>query len=398
MVKVIDKVVDRIYTFNQGRDPKLLKLKYKAMRADVFAFYRGTCHLFYEDLPLDSPLNNAPPAWICGDLHLENFGTYKGDNRLVYFDINDFDEASLAPCTWDVTRLSTSIIVGAETLGVEESQTLNLCQTFLTAYRNTLAQGQARTVETETAKGLVKDLLNSLKLRNRPDFLDRHTELKKGKRRLIIDNKRVTEATKDQQQRVIDSIENWQKDTHQNDKFFQILDVQQRIAGTGSLGVERYVVLVEGKGSPDNNFLLDFKQSRKSSLQPYLTLPQPHWENQADRVVAIQKRVQGTSPALLGVVKHENHSYVLRELQPVQDKVCLNAWEGKIGRLEKLMRTMGEVTAWDHLRSSGRQGSAIADELIEFAHKPDWNDQVLDYARSYAERVQVDYRLFREGE
>jgi len=31
-------------------------------------------------------------------------GTYKGDNRLVYFDINDFDEAVLAACTFDVTR------------------------------------------------------------------------------------------------------------------------------------------------------------------------------------------------------------------------------------------------------------------------------------------------------
>ncbi len=395
--QVIDKVVDRIYSFNQGRDPKLLKLKYKAMRADLFAFYRGTCHLFYEDLPPDLPLNNAPPAWICGDLHLENFGTYKGDNRLVYFDINDFDEASLAPCTWDITRLTTSIIVGAQTLGIDESQSLNLCQNLLAAYRNTLAQGQARTVEIETAKGLVKDLLHSLKLRNRPDFLNQRTELKKGKRRLIIDNKRVIEATKDQQQKVIDLIENWQKNTDQNANFFQILDVQQRIAGTGSLGVERYVILVEGKGSPDQNYLLDLKQAQKSSLQPDLTLPQPEWKNQASRSVTIQKRVQGTSPALLGVVENDNHSYVLRELQPVQDKVCLTAWDGKIGRLEKLMRTMGEVTAWDQIRSGGRQGSAIADDLIEFAHLPEWSDQVLDYARSYSVQVQADYRLFREA-
>ncbi|MEH1934427.1 MAG: hypothetical protein V7L14_12055 [Nostoc sp.] len=31
------------------------------------------------------------------------------------------------------------------------------------------------------------------------------------------------------------------------------------------------------------------------------------------------------------------------------------------------MQTMGEVTAWDQLRSGGRQGSAIADDLIKFA-------------------------------
>ncbi|NJK53097.1 MAG: DUF2252 family protein, partial [Leptolyngbyaceae cyanobacterium SU_3_3] len=68
---------------------------------NAFVFLRGSCHLFYEDLPTDSRLDAAPHTWICGDLHLQNFGSYKGDDRLVYFDINDFDEAALAPCTWD---------------------------------------------------------------------------------------------------------------------------------------------------------------------------------------------------------------------------------------------------------------------------------------------------------
>ena len=69
------------------------------MRKSAFAFLRATCHLFYEDLPKSPLLRKVPPVWACGDLHLENFGSYKGDNRLVYFDLNDFDEALLAPCT-----------------------------------------------------------------------------------------------------------------------------------------------------------------------------------------------------------------------------------------------------------------------------------------------------------
>ena len=63
------------------------------------------------------------------------------------------------------------------------------------------------------------------------------------------------------------------------------------------------------------------------------------------------------TPALLGVIVDENKSYVLRELQPVQDQVSLQAWDGKLGRLEKLMQTMGEVTACDQLRSDGRHWS-----------------------------------------
>ena len=94
----MENLVARIKAFNHGRDPQLIQLKYKAMRPDVFAFYRGTCHLFYEDWPANTSLDNAPPVWICGDLHIQNLGSYKADSRLVYFNINDFDESALAPC------------------------------------------------------------------------------------------------------------------------------------------------------------------------------------------------------------------------------------------------------------------------------------------------------------
>ena len=389
-----NNIIDRIHRFNEGGNPKLLELKYKTMRSDVFTFYRGTCHLFYEDFPKDSPLNAAPPVWICGDLHLENFGSYKGDNRLVYFDINDFDEACLAPCTWDVVRFITSMIVGSHTLRVNESEALHLSNYFLDAYSNVLAKGIARSVEKETASGLVKDLLRSLKSRLRPEFLDQHTKRKKGKRHLIIDNKRIIEATEAEQQKIRELISTWQKSTQKDANFYQVLDVQQRIAGTGSLGLERYAILVEGFGSPDGNYLLDLKLTKTCSLQPYLTLPQPDWSSESARVVAIQQRVQGTPPALLGVIVDGNKSYVLRELQPEEDRVSLQAWDRKLERLNKLMQTMGEVTAWDQLRSGGRQGSAIADDLIKFAHLSDWRNQILEYAISYSKQVKLDYQEF----
>ncbi len=72
-------------------------------------FLRGTCHLFYERLPQQALLDDAPPVWICGDMHLENFGSYKADNRLVYFDNNDFDEAcSRGRNLYELVRLLTS--------------------------------------------------------------------------------------------------------------------------------------------------------------------------------------------------------------------------------------------------------------------------------------------------
>src|SRR5919199_3008895 len=257
-------VVERIQHFNRGRDPNLLQLKYQAMRPDVFAFFRGTCHLFYEDFPRDSPLNDAPLVWVCGDLHLENFGSYKGDNRLVYFDINDFDEAALAPCTWDLARFLTSVLVGGHILKLNEPEALCLCNSFVDAYTDALAKGQARSVETETAEGMVKDLLESLKERRRKDFLNQHTEEKKGKRRLLLDNKRFRPVTEEQRSAIKALMKDWAA-TQPEPDFFKLLDVAGRIAGTGSLGVPRYVLLIEGKGSPHQNYLLDLKQPRQSS-------------------------------------------------------------------------------------------------------------------------------------
>ncbi|MBD2270876.1 DUF2252 domain-containing protein [Anabaena sp. FACHB-1391] len=391
-----NNIKTRIEKFNNGRNPELLKLKYKKLATDPFSFFRGTCHLFYEDLSQNSGMNLAPLTWICGDLHLENFGSYKGDNRLVYFDINDFDEAVIAPCTWEIVRFITSIIVGSRTLGIDEKESLNLSQLYLKTYSQTLSKGKAKTVEKETAKGLVKDLLESLKKRNRADFLNKRTQEKKGKRRLIVDNKRIIPATAAEQENVEKLIKNWHHTTNQNADFYQILDIQKRIAGTGSLGLERYIILVEGNGSPDENYLLDFKETQSSSLQPYLPVSQPQWETPAKRVVAIQQRLQGTSPALLEAINDSDKSYLLRELQPEEDAVNLQAWDRKLGRLQKLIETMAQVTAWDQLRSGGRQGSAIADELINFGQSS-WHNSILEYAVYYSQKVNQDFQEFRQS-
>src|SRR6476646_9074623 len=274
MAKAKSGIAERIHQFNAGRDLERLALKYRAMRANAFAFLRGTCHLFYEELPESGLLRNGPLVWVCGDLHLENFGSYKADNRLVYFDINDFDEAVLAPCTWDLARFLTSVLVAARSLNINEVDAIALCHCFLDNYISTLLKGQARTVERETAVGLVKDLLISLKLRSRQAFLDERTQQVKGKHKLRIDQKRTQAVSQTERGKIRQFMSDWA--TQQpNPKFFKLLDVAHRIAGTGSLGIERYVLLVEGNGSPNQNYLLDLKAETQSSLQPYLQLPQP---------------------------------------------------------------------------------------------------------------------------
>jgi len=390
-------IVAQIQQFNQDRDPNLLKLKYQAMASSAFGFLRGTCHLFYQDIPAEAAIDKMPPVWVCGDLHLQNFGSYKGDDRLVYFDINDFDESVLAPCSWDTARFLTSVLVAAHTLKISDEDAQGLCRCFLDSYTAALQMGKARDIHPQTATGLVKELLESLAKRDRKVFLTERTDLKDKQRRLKIIPGKTFAVTPGERETITTLINQWAT-SQSNPRFFKVLDVAHRIAGTGSLGLDRYILLVEGDGSPQRNYLLDLKAARSSSLYPHLQLHQPKWTSEADRISAIQHRFQESPPALLKPLELDRKSYVLRELQPTADRVNLAAWNGKIKRLKKVIQTMAEVTAWGQLRSGGRQGSAIADDLIAFAEDAaDWHPLLLDYARSYAVQVETDFTLFRDA-
>jgi len=384
----------RILKFNQGRDPHLLEVKFKAMQANLIAFFRATCHLFYEDWPANSPLNSAPALWICGDLHLSNFGSYKGDNRQVYFDINDFDEAMLAPCTWDLARFLTSLFLGLTLQEVNQSEILRLGQLFLHKYCETVAEGHAYWVEDASAEGVVKDLLESLEKRNRKDFLDERSYDLNGKRKLKLTPGKVLPITSAEKEKITALYQSWA--TKQADqKFYKLLDIAQRIAGQGSLGVDRYVLLVEGKGSPDHNYLLDLKARQTSALHPYVKQPQPNWPDEATRVVTIQQMVQAVSPALLAVVKAADKSFILQELQPSQDKVTLEDCQGKMSRIEKLVNTLAQITAWSQLRGCDKEGSATVKGLKTFTRNLDWQPLILQYALQYSKQVRKDYEAFK---
>src|SRR5215468_10545958 len=132
-------LIRQLKTFNADRNPELVQVKYELMRANSFAFLRGTCHLFYDDESGIASLDAAPLAWICGDLHPDNFGSYKAENRLAYFDVNDFDEAVLAPCLWDPARFATAILVGAPLVKINETQAAALAELFIGTYAERLA-------------------------------------------------------------------------------------------------------------------------------------------------------------------------------------------------------------------------------------------------------------------
>ncbi len=388
--------VAAILAFNAGRDPERLALKYAALRNNPFSFLRGTCHLYYAGWPLGHMLDQAPAAWLCGDLHFENFGSYKGDNRLVYFDLNDFDEAVLAPCTWEIARFLSSLLVGAAEIGINHSEAQALSQVFIDRYRAALCQGKARWTERSTAKGMVRDLLQQLKKRSLADFVASRTVTKKGRQQLRCDGKKALPVSDADRQRIAGFIDNF-AGTTADPAFFKVIDIARRIAGTGSLGLERYIILVEGHGSPEGRHLLDLKHAPGSALQPYVPQAQPVWPSEAERVRWVQQAAQAISPAFLHAVTLGQRSYILRELMPSQDRLRLAQWEGRFRRLESAVQSMADNVAWAQLRASGRHGASCADALIDFARRDDWVGPLLTLAKDAAARNQQHWHAFSQA-
>lgn len=387
------RILRDIEDWNRGRDPERLHLKYKAMHKDALAFFRGTCHLFCADWPRHSRLDETPPVWVCGDLHVENFGAYRGDDRLVYFDIADFDESALAPCAWDLARLAASAFLAARVHGLDRPSARALCRGFLDAYRATLREGKARWIERSVAQGLVRAVLHRALRESRSTFLSERTERGAGRRKLAIDGKHTLAADARDRERVEGFIRDFAERTRAPD-FFRLLDVARRIAGTGSLGLERYTLLVNGTGGA-GRLLLDLKLAAPSALAGRVEPRQPDWKTEAERVVAVQQRMQAIAPAFLRAVTIGKRAYVLRELMPTQDKLDLAKWRSARGGFELLARDLGFLVAWSQLRSGGRDGSSTIDELIDFAGKRKWRAAILDYAEDYSHVAWRDWKAFR---
>jgi len=398
-VKCNRPVWKRIEAFNRGRRPELVARKYRAMARDPFVFFRGTAHLFWEDWASlgGEALDDAPLAWCCGDLHLENFGSYRGDNGLAYFDLNDFDEAALAPATRDTARFLTSACLAAESLGLSTQTVRQLEASFLDGYAAALATGKARWVERSIATGWIRELLRSVEDRTQRQLLDARTIVRDGHRRLRIDEKRTFRLTLAERRRVAQSVAAFA--ARQPDPgFYRVLDVVGRIAGTGSLGVPRYAVLIRGEGPRDER-ILDVKAARRSALAVHLESSladrQPAKRNHAERVIQVQRRMQAIPPDLLSGLTVGSRAFVVRELQPATDRLDLAAWDGRVGRLRRAVATMGELTAWAQLRGASDSGADGVDALVSFARSRPTRRRLLEFAKDYAKRARADWADFR---
>ena len=118
--------------------PKDLKRKHKEMAKDAFSFLRATFYRWtqcWEEVCAEE--DDAPKVLAIGDVHVENFGTWRDAEGRLIWGVNDFDEAYELPYTQDLTRLATSahIAIRAAKLSINSG---DACRAILTGYGNAL--------------------------------------------------------------------------------------------------------------------------------------------------------------------------------------------------------------------------------------------------------------------
>lgn len=118
-----------------------LKFKRARMDEDPFVFLRATYYRWAQQWASVVPEVAAAPVVIgVGDLHMENFGTWRDAEGRLIWGINDFDEAHAAPYTSDLVRLATSVLLAARARTLHVSPRV-ACQAMLDGYAANLARG-----------------------------------------------------------------------------------------------------------------------------------------------------------------------------------------------------------------------------------------------------------------
>jgi hypothetical protein len=119
-----------------------LVYKHQRMSESPFFFMRAT---FYRWIQLWKDLckseSRAPVLLAVGDLHIENFGTWRDAEGRLIWGVNDFDEAHPLPYTIDLVRLaaSASLAVGCEHLTIRRREASDC---ILEGYRQGIAEGK----------------------------------------------------------------------------------------------------------------------------------------------------------------------------------------------------------------------------------------------------------------
>ena len=118
-----------------------LEAKHSHMANDPFSFLRATFYRWMQLFPtLCREAGKAPRVLAVGDLHVENYGTWRDAEGRLVWGINDFDEVYPLPYTIDLVRLAVSAWLAIE-IGHLALPPEKACDAVLKGYAKGLADG-----------------------------------------------------------------------------------------------------------------------------------------------------------------------------------------------------------------------------------------------------------------
>lgn len=306
-----------------------LAVKHERMAKSAFMFLRATFHRWAERFAALCPdLHRAPAVLAVGDLHVENFGTWRDAEGRLAWGINDFDEAATLPYANDLVRLAASAELAARDDGLAVKQG-DACEAILAGYDAALQQGGSPFVLGERHTWL-RELAVS-ELRDPARFwekLDGAADLPPGE--IVPPEAAAALASAlpapDLPARVV-----------------------HRLAGLGSLGRPRYLALAEWRGG---RIAREVKPLAPSAWRFAGGPPDDHIHYDALLARAVRDpdpfaRVEGT--------------WIVRRLSPDCSRVELAALSST-KETTKLLRAMGHEAANVHLGTTAAR-DAIREDL-----------------------------------
>lgn len=309
-----------------------LQKKHEAMASDVFPFLRATFYRWMQLWPKICPEENKAPVVLgVGDLHVENFGTWRDVEARLVWGINDFDEAYDLPYTVDLVRLAASAHIAIREARLKIGPK-DACDAILTGYHKGLETGGRPVVLAEEHPWL-RSMVTGV-LRDPVQFWMKMDGLPPWKGRVPKSARRALEAQLPEK-----GLE---------------YHIAHRIAGLGSLGRERYVAVAVYRGA---------KIAREAKALAPSACVWAAKEKVSERIRyqdIIDHSVRATDPFV-----HLRERWIVRRLAPDCSRVELSSMPKERDET-KLLHAMGFETANVHL-GTARVAKPI---LRDLAKKP----------------------------
>jgi uncharacterized protein (DUF2252 family) len=403
----------------KSRVPELVPIRWGRMIVSPFTYYRGAA------LPMASDLSRTPVSGLavqaCGDAHLSNFGIFGSADRLLVFDVNDFDETTPGPWEWDVKRLAASMEVAARGNGFGRKERREIVTATVTSYRQAMRDFAKMTdldvwyahadidqlqaqfnsqMKTRQRKAVDKGM-SKARTRDSMQELAKLTHLVDGRPRIIANPplvvpiadllpKQVDRETFAAQ--IQDLIAKYRRTLETDRRFlleqYEYADSASKVVGVGSVGTRCWIVLTLGRDESDPLFL-QVKEAEASVLSRFVGASK--YANMGQRVVAGQRLMQASSDIFLGWQRAEagtddkQRDFYVRQLRDWKYSIDID------DLAPRDMRIYGQACGWTLARAHARSGDRIA--IAAYLGSSDVFDHAItQFASSYADQNERDHQ------